>query len=524
MAENCNTVNEDELPREFNAASYFIDRHLTEGRAEKVAFIDSTGTHTYGQLAKSVNNFANSLRQHGVRQEARIAMVMLDTISFPVVFWGAIKAGVVPVAINTLLTTEHYRFILSDCRAQILFISAALYDTVKPVLDDLTNLQQVVVVDSNDETNLNSFVSDSVDSNINAVTTRDDACFWLYSSGSTGNPKGVVHRHANLYWTAKLYGRGVLQIHEQDTIYSAAKLFFAYGLGNGMTFPMDVGATTILLDSRPTPDAVMSIMREHQPSLFCGVPTLYAAMLANPDNTRENGSANLRRSISAGEALPEEIGKTFESRFGVEILDGVGSTEMLHIYLSNQAGDVHYGCSGVPVPGYHVRLVNESGNDVAQGDIGELIVNAPSACNGYFNQYEKNRKTFVGEWSYSGDKYYQNCDGYYVYCGRSDDMFKSGGNWVSPFEVESALIAHADVLEAAVVPRADDNGNEKPLAFVVLNSDIQGNDTMRDTLKSFVRERLELWKYPRWIEFVDDLPKTATGKIQRYKLRDPDNS
>jgi 4-hydroxybenzoate-CoA ligase len=526
MNEFVHGVDEDEVPRAFNAATWFVDRHLDEGRGDKAAFIDADGRHTYAELALMVNRVANALTGAGVRPEARVAMIMLDTVAFPATFFGAIKAGIVPVAINTLLTTEHYRYILGDCRAQVLFVSEALYDTVAPLLTELDRLERVVVIGDNahGHTAYSDFVSTASETFTVADTSRDEACFWLYSSGSTGSPKGVVHRHANLYWTARLYGREVLGIKEGDVIYSAAKLFFAYGLGNGMTFPMDVGATTVLLAGRPTPDAVMEILATHQPTIFCGVPTLYAAMLANPDNNRQNGSTRLRRCISAGEALPEEIGRTFEERFGAEILDGVGSTEMLHIYLSNRAGDVHYGCSGVAVPGYQLKLVNENGEDVPRGEIGELLVNAPSACDGYFNQREKNRRTFVGPWSFSGDKYFVNDDGYFVYCGRSDDMFKSGGNWVSPFEVESALIAHQQVLEAAVIPRADEHGNLKPKAYVVLKSGVAANLEMAEGLKEFVREQLELWKYPRWIEFIDELPKTATGKIQRFKLRDRDSS
>ncbi len=517
---------EDAIPREFNAATYFVDRHLEQGRGDKIAFIDTDGEHSYGQLAQRVNQSANTLAALGVRQDARIAMIMLDTFDFPAIFWGAIKAGVVPVAINTLLTTEHYRYILKDCRAQILFISDVLYDTVAPVLSELSSLEKVVVsgADAKGHTFFNELADAQADTFTAADTGRDDACFWLYSSGSTGNPKGVVHRHANLYWTGKLYGRGVLGIEENDVMFSAAKLFFAYGLGNGMTFPMEVGATTILLAGRPTPDSVMDVLKTHQPTIFGGVPTLYAAILANPENGRENGSARMRRCMSAGEALPEEVGKRFEQRFGSEILDGVGSTEMLHIYLSNRAGNVHYGCSGVAVPGYELRLVNEKGLDVGPGEIGELLVKAPSACDGYFNQREKNHNTFVGPWAYSGDKYFINEDGYYVYCGRSDDMFKSGGNWVSPFEVESALIGHDDVLEAAVIPRSDDSGNEKPKAYVILKEGVAPDDELASTLKEFVKSSLEMWKYPRWIEFIDELPKTATGKIQRFKLRERDQS
>ena len=513
-------VDENEIDRDFNAASHFVDRHLNEGRGAKTAFIDAAGEHSYAELARGVDRVGGALLKAGLRREARIAMIMHDTIDFPMVFWGAIKAGVVPVAVNTLLAADHYRYILKDCRAQLLFVDRALYPVLEPVVAELPGLDRVVVVGHDDGTGLAAFLSDAPPHSRAADTTRDDACFWLYSSGSTGAPKGVVHRHANLYWTARLYGREVLGIRESDVVFSAAKLFFAYGLGNAMTFPMDVGATTVLLAQRPTPDAVMEVLKRRQPTVFYGVPTLYAALLADPGNDRARGSQRLRRCVSAGEALPRDVGREFEARFGAEVLDGVGSTEMLHIYLSNRPGDARYGCSGVAVPGYGLRLVDENGADVRQGEVGELLVKAPSACDGYFNQRERNRRTFIGPWAYSGDKYVRDRDGYYVYRGRSDDMFKSGGNWVSPFEVESALIAHDRVLEAAVIPKADAAGNAKPKAFVVLRDAPQDGEALAEALQEFVRGRLELWKYPRWIEFVDELPKTATGKIQRFRLRE----
>jgi len=355
-----------------------------------------------------------------------------------------------------------------------------------------------------------------------APTSPDEVAFWLYSSGSTGQPKGVKHLHSSMMYTAKLYGQPVLGVREDDVVYSAAKLFFAYGLGNGISFPMAAGATTVLMDGRPTPDSVMATLKRHQPTIFYGVPTLYAAILANPDLGPDAGSARLRISASAGEPLPADIGNRWEERFGSAILDGVGSTEMLHIYVSNREGAVRYGTSGQPVPGYDIRLVDDHGNSVPDGEVGEMLVKGPTMAEGYWNKREKSLSTFVGPWMWTGDKYVHLGGGFYQYAGRTDDMFKSGGNWVSPFDVESALIEHASVLEAGVIPHADGTENLKPKAFVVLKEGMSGSDALADELKEHVKSRIEIWKYPRWIEFVEELPKTATGKIQRFKLREMD--
>jgi 4-hydroxybenzoate-CoA ligase len=347
--------------------------------------------------------------------------------------------------------------------------------------------------------------------------SADEVAFWLYSSGSTGQPKGVAHVHSALRATADTYGAQVLQIAEDDLVLSAAKFFFAYGLGNEMTFPLSVGATSVLFTGRPTPQGMIDTITAHQPTIFCGVPTLYAAMVAQMDKTGAP-DVPLRTCISAGEALPEDIGKRWEAHMGVGIMDGVGSTEMLHIFLSNAPRNIVYGTSGIAVPGYELRLVDEAGAEVSVGELGELLVNGHSAATGYWNQRDKSRGTFEGVWTRTGDKYERRADGRYIYCGRTDDMFKVSGIWVSPFEVEGALVSHPQVLEAAVVAAQDENALDKPKAFVVLQSG-EANDALLAELKTHVQTQVGKWKYPRWIEVVEDLPKTATGKIQRFKLR-----
>jgi benzoate-CoA ligase len=502
--------------------------HLSEvngGRHAKVAYIDDERSTTYGELDDRVRRFASALLALGVRREERILVVMLDSVDLPTVFLGALYAGVVPVLVNTLLPASDYAFMLEHSGARVVVTSGALRDTVNAAIASAGVDVAVVVSRAQgtlppNERALDRLLEDHAPAPHAATTHADDIAFWLYSSGSTGKPKGTVHTHANLHWTVELYAKPILGIRESDVVLSAAKIFFAYGLGNALTFPLSVGATTVLMAERATPDAIFDRLTRHKPTIFYGVPTLYVAMLASP-RLPARADVALRVCASAGEALPAQTGEQFTAHFGCEILDGIGSTEMLHIFLSNRAGAVAYGTTGTPVPGYELALRDEAGAPVADGEIGDLYVKGPSAALLYWRNREKTRATFQGEWLKTGDKYQRRADGHYVYAGRSDDMLKVSGQYVSPIEVEAVLQTHESVLEAAVIGKPDANGLVRTCAFVVVRDGHRGDDALDAALKAFVKTRLAPHKYPREIVFVAQLPKTATGKIQRFKLREP---
>lgn len=512
-------------PRQYNFAADVLQRNLDAGRANKPAYIDARGVTTYGQLADRVARFAAALRGLGVRREERVLMALTDTVDWPTAFLGCLKAGVIAVPVNTLLTEDDYRYMLADSRAKCLVVSEVLFSKFENLIADCPDLEHVIVsgdnpqkLDAKGYRLFDDIIGADEPEDVTAATVGDDMAFWLYTSGSTGKPKGAVHVHASLKLTADLYGTPVAGLQESDVVYSVAKLFFAYGLGNALTFPLSVGATTVLNPERPTPDGVAALLRAHPVTMFFAVPTFYAAFLNSP-NAPQKSDVKFRRCISAGEALPEQIANKWKERYGVEIHDGLGTTEMLHIYLTNRPGATKYGTTGKAVPGYEIKLVGEDGQPPKQGEMGEMYARGPTSAIMYWNNREKSRSTFQGEWTRSGDKYYQDEDGYYVCAGRADDMLKVSGIYVSPFEVEAALSSHPDVLEAAVVGWFDEQKLIKPKAFVVLKLPDKVSEELALTLQDHVKHLLAPYKYPRWIEFRSELPKTATGKIQRFKLR-----
>ena len=511
-------------PTEFNFAQHLIA--VNAKRGDKTALIDDARSLTYGELAEQIRHFAGGLKALGLRREERVLLLMQDSCDWVVAFLGSLYAGVVPVAVNTLLTHDDYAFMLRNSRAQAVLVSGALLPTLQAALDVAkTEVRHVVVSRptgslTQGQFNMADFMAQNPPT-LPAPTGADEPAFWLYSSGSTGQPKGTVHSQGNLYWTAELYGKGVLGLRESDTVFSAAKLFFAYGLGNALTFPLSVGATVVLMAERPTPQATFKRLVEHQPTVFYGAPTGYGGMLAQPDLPAQSAVA-LRLCSSAGEALPRDIAERWSQHFGCDIIDGIGSTEMLHVFLSNRPGDVRYGTTGKAVPGYEVQLRHEDGSVLSGHDeIGDLFIQGPSSALMYWNNREKTRDTFQGVWTKSGDKYTRDADGYYTYAGRNDDMLKVSGIYVSPFEVESTLVQHPAILEAAVIGKEDSDGLTKTKAFIVLKA---GQNLTQEDVKAFVKERLAPYKYPRFVEFVTELPKTATGKIQRFRLRDLENA
>jgi benzoate-CoA ligase len=511
----------ERLPEHFNVATYFVDRNVSEGRGGQVAFICEDRVLTYADVLDVTNRTGNVLEARGVAREERVLVLCLDAPEFLGAFWGAIKIGAIPIPVNTLLRGPDYLYLLEDSRAKAVVVSAPLMAELGPVLGRARHVKHVLVAGGPPGPYLSyeEEVARAASDLDAAVTSRDESAFWLYSSGSTGFPKGTVHLHHDMWVCLDTYARQVLGIRPTDRVFSAAKLFFAYGLGNAGYFPMGVGAQSVLFPHRPTPEGVFDILTRHRPTIFFGVPTLYAAMLATKEADKRFDLSSLRLCVSAGEALPEEIYHRWRERFGVEIIDGIGTTEILHIFLSNRPGAARPGSSGQVVPGYEAIIVDDESRPVPPGEIGNLRVKGDSTMAYYWNKHDKTKETLFGSWIQTGDKYSQDRDGYFWYAGRADDMLKVGGIWVSPVEVEATLIKHAAVLEAAVVGREDSDRLVKPQAFVVLKEPAQASAALAEEIKSFVKDKIAAYKYPRWIEFVSELPKTATGKIQRFKLR-----
>jgi benzoate-CoA ligase len=547
------------IPDQFNAASAFLDSNLAAGRGAKTAVLHEGKAYTYAEMAAQANQVGNGLRALGVEMEQRVAMALLDSPAFAATFFGAIKIGAVPVPVNTLMRPADFVYILEDSRAKVLVIHASVWASVQSILPQLHSLRHVVVVGleraaatqaASDSSARHGFFSRrapvspasqpqtlptadgsatlhdydewraAASATLTAATTsKDDSAFWLYSSGSTGFPKGCVHLQHDMTYCTEYYAKPILGINENDIAFSSSKLFFAYGLGNGLYFPFGVGASVAYHSGRPAPEDLFNVVQQTRPTLFFAVPTVYAAMLAMPDAEKRFDFSSVRACVSAGEALPADILRRWQDRFHVDILDGIGSTEILHIFISNRPDDIRPGSTGKLVPGYEARIVDENDQPVPQGEMGTLHISGDSTTAYYWNKHDKTRDVIQGRWISTGDTYYQDEDGYYWYAGRADDMLRVGGRWVSPAEVEGALIAHPAVLECALIGAPDENGLIKPKAYVVLKEGHEPSDALAQEITDSVKTQLAPYKAPQWTEFVTELPKTATGKILRFMLR-----
>ncbi|HEX8028719.1 MAG TPA: benzoate-CoA ligase family protein [Vicinamibacterales bacterium] len=519
------------LPEYFNAATHFVDRNVTEGRGDAIAIECGDERVTYRQVADRVNRFGSALRALGLHPEQRIVLILHDGPAFAYSFFGAIKAGIVPVPLNTLWRAHDYQYALNDSGARVAVISEALLKEFDAIdRRQLSRLEHVIVVGEPPSgcIGFEALLAESPSDCDPEPTHKDAMAFWLYSSGSTGRPKGCVHLQHDMFVSAESYAKGVLGMRESDRCFSVAKLFFAYGLGNALYMPFAVGATSILLPEAPVAARVYDVIERFRPTLFFSVPTNFGMLLAHvrvagdaDPADRDFDLSSVRHAVSAGEALPEPLFRRFKQRFGVEILDAIGSTECLHMFIANRPGRARPGSSGEVIPNFEARIVDDHGRPVAVGEMGNLLIKGDSTCAYYWNQHEKTVQTIQGEWIRTGDKYSCDADGFYWYAGRTDDMLKAGGIWVSPVEIESVLIDHEAVQECAVVGRDDSDGLSKPFAYVVLGAQYTGSPELASMLQQFVRGRLADYKRPRGIEFVTELPKTATGKLQRFKLRQP---
>ena len=510
------------LPEKFNVATFFVDRNVAEEKGQRIAIECGDEQVSYQQLLERTNRAGNALRGLGVRAEERVLLVLPDCPEFLYCFFGAIKIGAIAVPASTLSKPHEYEYILNDSRARVGLVSENVLQQLLSIpMERLRHLRQIVNVGHLSPGPFLNELMDAASPELEAeCTSKDDAAFWLYSSGSTGVPKACIHLHHDMVLCSELFARRVLQMNERDRCFSVARLFFAYGLGNAGYFPLYFGATTILSPARPTPATIYADIERYRPTLFFSVPTNYAALLAHPPaGEKDFDLSSVRQAISAGEALPAALFERFKQRFGIEILDGMGSTETLQTVISNRPGEARPGSSGKVVPGYEAKIVDENGVPLGPHEIGDLLIKGDSICAGYWNQHEKTKEAFLGPWFRTGDKYYQDEDGYFWHAGRADDLFKVNGRWLSPVEVESALIAHPAVREAAVVAREDEAGLTKPAAFVVVNGDATPRSNLARDLQQWVAQKVGGYKSPKWIEFLPEIPKTPTGKLQRFKLR-----
>lgn len=518
----CIIVDALEFPDRHNLVDHFLDRHISEGRGAKAAIICGDRQTTYAELADQVNRLGNGLLDLGLQDEQRVLLVLPDIPEFAVAYLGTMKIGAVAVPTSTALRAADYDYFLEESRARIAIVHSTLLAEFMSALSGQRHCKHVIVCGEGVEGHLhwNQVLANASPTLKAAPTSKDDIAFWLWTSGSTGRPKAAVHAHGDWIYCCEHYGRGVLDISADDVTFSSSKLFHAYGLGNGLMFPFHVGATTVLYSGKPQAKTILDVAQLARPTLFFSVPTLYAAMLHEAERNADYDLGSVRLSVSAAEPLPAEIVRRWKARFGVEILDGIGSTEVLHIYLSARAGRVRPGSTGQAVAGYELAVVDHTGQAVPAGTIGDLMAAGPSTASCYWNRKALTRDRMRGRWFFTGDKYSIDEDGYFWYAGRSDDMFRVSGQWLSPIEVESALIEHGCVLEAAVIAFEEGTGLHTPMAFVVLREGYDGTAELVKELQDFVKQRITPYKYPRRVEFLDELPKTAAGKLLRYKLRE----
>jgi len=511
-----------EIPEQLNAAAVFVDSHIEQGRGGRPAIFCGKETITYGDLHQGVNRLGNALRDLGIRIEERVAILLPDSPDWVFAFFGAMKIGAVAVPLNTMLKPKDYLYLLNDSRAQALIVHPGLLDRISEIRAELKHLRHMIVAgdEAGEHLLLREIMQGASPSLEAAETSKDDAAFWLYSSGTTGFPKGAIHLHHDMIVEADLYAKGTIALRPDDVSFSVAKLFFAYGLGNGLYFPLRDGGATVLLPGRPLPETVFGVIDRYRPTVFYSVPTSYAALLHTAEKSGRSSLGRVRMCVSAGEPLPKHLYEKWLERFGVEILDGIGSTEILHIFISNFPGKAKAGSTGQIVPGYEAKIVDDDGNQLPPNTVGTLLIKGDSIAAGYWNKHEQSKNTFCGQWINTHDKFMVDEDGFYWYAGRTDDMIKVSGQAVWPADVEGVLQQHPRVLESGVVGVADADGLMKPQAYVVLKDGAEPSPQLARELQDFVKKTTSPHKYPRSVIFVDELPKTATGKIKRFQLRE----